>query len=208
MLKKYDAFVFDWDGTLNNLRFTVWLNEKLKRALGIWNRDSSIKKISIKDHDLKRKMAADGIENDIAVPFVDLLMLFSKPRLHNDTKELLETLKRHKKRIAIFSNGRSSRLVRELTYAGIVDYFDVIVSAMEIKAMKPNPTGLKVIVKTLGVRPGRTLYIGDMTDDIIVAKLSKVGSCAVANGLDSRHSLKSMRPDYIFNNVEGLKRAL
>lgn len=208
MLKKYDAFVFDWDGTLNSLRLTVWLNEKMKRALGLWNRDSTIKRINIRDHDLRKRMDADGIEYDIAVPLVDLLMAFSKPKLHNDTKEILEVLKRHRKKIAIFSNGRSSRLVRELTYAGIVDYFDVIVSGMDIKAMKPNPTGLKVIIRTLGTKPGRTLYIGDMTDDIIVAKLNKAGSCAIANGLDSRHTLKSMKPDYIFDNIEGFKKAL
>lgn len=208
MLNKYDAFVFDWDGTLNNLRFTVWLNEKLKRALGIWNKDSSIKKIDINSHDIKRKIKAGNIEYDIAMPLVDVLMFFSKPKLHNDTRELLEALKKHRKKIAIFSNGRSSRLIRELSYAGIADYFDVIVSGMDIKAMKPNPTGLKVIIKTLGVRPERTLYIGDMTDDIIVAKLNKAHSCAIANGLDSRHTLKSMKPDYIFDNIEGLKRAL
>lgn len=208
MLNKYDAFVFDWDGTLNNLRFTVWLNERLKRTLGIWNKDSSIRDVNIKAHDLKRKIEVDGIEYDLAMPLVDLLMFFSKPKLHNDTRELLEALKRHGKKIAIFSNARSSRLIRELTYAGIVDYFEVIVSGMDIKAMKPNPTGLKVIVKTLGTRPEKTLYIGDMTDDIIVAKLNGVKSCAVANGLDSRHTLKSMKPDYIFDNIEGLKRAL
>jgi hypothetical protein len=35
-----------------------------------------------------------------------------------------------------------------------------------------------------------------------------VKSCAVANGFDSYHKLKSIHPDYIFRSIEELNRSL
>jgi HAD superfamily hydrolase (TIGR01509 family) len=147
-------------------------------------------------------------KNGIMAFLADLLMVFSKPVLHKSTMKLLKELRRRGKKIAILSNERSYRLMSEITYLGIEDYFDVIVSAKHIMAMKPNPTGLKAILHSLKVKPGRAIFVGDMVDDILAAKLAGVTSCAVADGFDSRHKLKSMKPDYIFNGVEGLEEAL
>ena len=99
-------------------------------------------------------------------------------------------------------------MLSELSYLKIADYFDVIVSANDIKAMKPNPTGIKAILHFFKAKPGSAIYIGDMVDDIITAKLAKVTSCAVADGFDSHHKLKSIKPDYLFDGIESLKAAL
>ena len=112
------------------------------------------------------------------------------------------------KRIAVMSNGRSQRLIKEFQYLGITDYFDSVVSGRHIHEIKPNPTGVKAILKEFKADPKRTVYIGDMVDDIITAKLANVRSCAVANGFDSYHELKSAKPDYIFRSIEELNRAI
>lgn len=208
LLKDTDLFIFDWDGTLNSMRLTMWINESVKRALGIWNRDSSIKDIGKMDFDLKKRLKDEGRKLDALTFLFEIFLSFSRPKLHNDTIELLEKLRRSRKKIAIFTNGRSQRLVKELKYLGITDYFDSIVSAREIHEIKPNPTGLKAILNTLKVRPERAVYMGDMVDDMITAKLIHVKSCAIANGFDSYHKLKSIRPDYIFRSIEELNRSV
>ena len=206
---KFDVFIFDWDGTLNNMRIITKLNESVKRALGIWNRDSSIKDFKGMDYNLKKRMgASEAYKNGLLSAVAELLLVLSKPRLHNDTLELLKTLKRRGKRIAILSNARSYRLLSELSYLKIADYFDVIISTRELKAMKPNPTGLKAILHFLKAKPGSALYVGDMVDDVLTAKLANVPSCAVADGFDSYHRLKSVKPDYLFSGIESLKEAL
>jgi len=43
-----------------------------------------------------------------------------------------------------------------------------------------------------------------MIDDILTADLAKVDSCAVSNGFDSHAKLKSAKPTYLFESVEGI----
>jgi HAD superfamily hydrolase (TIGR01549 family) len=190
------------------MRLTMMINEGVRRSLGIWNKDSSIKDIKRMDFDLKKRLKNEERKLDALTFLFEIFLNFSKPKLHEGTIVLLKKLRREKKKIAIFTNGRSQRLVKELRYFGITDYFDSIVSAREIHEMKPNPTGLKAILNTMKVKPERAVYIGDMVDDMITAKLIHVKSCAVANGFDSYHKLKSIHPDYIFRSIEELNRSL
>lgn len=190
------------------MRLTMRINEAVKRALGIWNRDSEIKDLGKMDHNLKRQLKDEERKIDALTFLFDVFLSFSRPKLHNDTIALLKKLKRMHKRIAVMSNGRSQRLIKEFQYLGITDYFDSVVSGRHIHEIKPNPTGLKAILKEFKADPKKTVYIGDMVDDIITAKLAKVKSCAVANGFDSYHELRSAKPDYIFRSIEELNGAI
>ncbi|MDE1810517.1 MAG: HAD family hydrolase [Candidatus Micrarchaeota archaeon] len=209
LLKKYDAFIFDWDGTLNGMRFALRLNESVKHALKLWNKDSSMKDFGTMGIDLKKKKLSDEQrKNSIMVPLAELPFYMSRPRLQNGTVHVLKKLERAGKYMAIVSNGNEHRLMKELNYLGIADYFDIISSAKSLKAMKPNPSGIIAVVKTLGVKPNRAVYIGDMVDDVISAKLARVASCAVADGFDSYHRLRSVKPTYLFKTIEALEKAL
>jgi pyrophosphatase PpaX len=208
LMKDFDLFVFDWDGTLNNMRVTMRINEALKRALHIWNKDSSIKDFTHVDYDLKKKLKSEERKNDFMTYLFDIFLNLSRPRLHKDTITLIKHLHKSGKKIAIFSNGRSHRVIRELKILGMEDYFDIIVSARDLHALKPNPTGLKAILTSTKVKPNRCIYAGDMVDDIVTAKLAKVSSCGIADGFDSYHTLKSINPDYLFRSIEEMDRAL
>ncbi|MDE1871262.1 MAG: HAD family hydrolase [Candidatus Micrarchaeota archaeon] len=203
-LMDHDLFVFDWDGTLNSMRLTMRVNEAVKRALHIWNKDSKIKDFRHVDYDLKRRLKEEEMKNDIMTNLFDIFLNLSRPKLHNDSMRLIRKLRGRGKKTAIFSNGRGSRVIRELRILNMMDSFDVIVSARDLHALKPNPTGLKAILNTTKVRPGRCIYIGDMVDDVITAKLANVHSCAVSCGFDSQHRLSSIKPDYLFRSIEDL----
>ncbi len=196
-----DLFIFDWDGTLNDMRVTLRINEAIKRSLHVWNRDSGIKDFKRVNYELKKKLRGEERRNNVMTFLFDMFLNLSRPRLHKDSIALIDILRKKGKRIAIFSNGRGSRIVRELRILGIADRFDSIVSARDINALKPNPTGLKAVLASTKVRPGRAVYIGDMVDDIITAKLAHVKSCAVADGFDSYHTLKSIKPDCIYRSI-------
>jgi HAD superfamily hydrolase (TIGR01509 family) len=206
--KDHDLFVFDWDGTLNNMRLLMRINESLKRALGLWNKDSSIKDFTHVNYDLKKKLKNEEMKNDVLTYVFDALLNFSRPKLHPGTIKMLKDLRKRGKKIAVFSNGRSHRVIREMKILGITDYFDIIVSARDLNALKPNPTGLKAILSSLKAKAERSVYIGDMCDDIITAKLIHVHSCGLADGFDSYHRLKSLHPDFMMKNIEELDKAL
>lgn len=205
----FDTFIFDWDGTLNSLRIITRINESVKRALGLWNKDSAIKDFKSMDYNLKRRIeAGDARRNDAISLLSDIFLVLSKPRLHKDSIALLKALKRKGKKIAILSNERGHKLLGELAYLKMLGYFDIVVSARDIKSMKPNATGIKAILHFLRAKPESAIYIGDMVDDVLTAKFAKIHSCAIADGFDSYHTLKSTKPDYIFSSIEALKDAL
>ena len=208
LAQKYKLFVFDWDGTLLYLRLPLAVNEAIKRALRLWNVSAPKKLVDMRKSYKSGAMSEEKMKNHALVFVTDLIFMLSKPRLHNDTMKVLEALRKQHKQVALFSNAGRYRLTKELEYLGIKDYFKVVVSARDFHTTKPDPAGLKAILNTMNIAPGDAIYFGDMVDDIISAKLAKVASCAVADGFDSHHKLKSVEPDYIFDGIEGLKAAL
>jgi phosphoglycolate phosphatase-like HAD superfamily hydrolase len=91
---------------------------------------------------------------------------------------------------------------------GMTNIFDIVVSAKDIGAIKPSPEGLMLIINNFGTKPRRTVYIGDMVDDIIAADLARVSSCGVACGFDSEHTLRSSNPNYLFKDMEHIFRVM
>ena len=209
LLKKFDLFVFDWDGTLSkSIRiFTqkvdpFWKYKKMRYGrVGRGAKAGRAADVLVTRHGSK-------IERRMLLPIADISLFFIKPSLYPDAKEVLEILKKKGKRIVLFTNGASYRVLRELKYLGLVDYFDAIVSAQDLKALKPNPQGLEIAVKRFKVKKSRTLYIGDMVDDVMMARFAKARSCALAQGFDKYEILKSSRPDYLFRDIRGFRRAL
>jgi len=214
LLKKYDTFVFDWDGTLSSLKSMRKINEMVNPY---WNYKKSVQS-RVTEEELRdfsrltararRGMRRRSSEKRIFAPFLDLVMSLMKPKLHNDAREILDELKREGKRIALLTNGASWRVTKELEFLGIEGYFEVIVSAQELKILKPNPMGLNIVLSIIKARRSRTLYIGDMGDDVLLARYARVPSCAVSCGFDNYQKLKSLRPDYLFRSLEGLRNAL
>ena len=208
LAKKYKLFVFDWDGTLLYLRFPLAVNEAIKRAFKLWNVSAPKNLVNLQEYDMKKTLAHEEMKNRFLTFITDIIFLLSKPKLHNDTIKMLSCLRRSTKRIAIFSNSGRYRLLKELSYLGITDYFEVIVSARDFHATKPDPAGLKAVLYSTKVKPSDAIYLGDMVDDIIAAELADVHTCGVADGFDSYHTLKSVKPEYLFKSMEELSRAL
>lgn len=52
---------------------------------------------------------------------------------------------------------------RKLKALGVSGFFDVVASAAdpEIQTFKPDPRGLQVVLRKLGVRPHQAIYVGD-----------------------------------------------
>lgn len=203
LLKNYDLFIFDWDGTLCEMRIVLRANENLKRALRTWNGVAKTKEMeSHPRKELKREIRIEETKNELLAILFESFTHVYKPRLHRNAIELLMLLKKRRKKVAILSNGNSSRLSKDLEKMGIRKYFDLVVSAKDIGAMKPDPRGIRMIISKLRSKPVRTLYFGDMIDDILTADLARVDSCAISDGFDSHAKLKSSKPTYLFRSVE------
>ncbi|MDE1865896.1 MAG: HAD family hydrolase [Candidatus Micrarchaeota archaeon] len=200
-LNRYDLFIFDWDGTLCEMHSLLRLNEWIKRRLHTWNRTAKIKEIEANRKNLKSAIEIEQTKNEFLAIIFEAAAVFYKPRLHRNAVDLITLLRKKGKRVAILSNGNGGRLSKELGRMGIRDKFNLVVSAKDIGAIKPDPRGLNVVISRLRAKKSRTLYIGDMIDDVLTADLAGIDSCAVSNGFDSHEKLRSAGPTYLLRGL-------
>jgi FMN phosphatase YigB (HAD superfamily) len=199
ILSKYDLFIFDWDHTLTNstlmldILYLLNVGRKKRRALKRMEEDkpeNAIKHIKIKED-----------VNRIYALFDDIYSLMFRPKLKPDSIEILNFLKRNRKKIVIFSDSKIYRLMKETRDLGVLRYVDYALSAEAIDRYKPDPTGLMVLMDMFRASRKRTLYIGDMTSDILAAKFAHVDSCAVSDGIDLHAQLADSKPTYCFKTL-------
>ncbi|MDE1855144.1 MAG: HAD hydrolase-like protein [Candidatus Micrarchaeota archaeon] len=196
LLSKYDLFIFDWDHTLTTSTLFVTLlyylvkRSKHKSTEGMRKKhpsDFSAKNVEIKEEVSKIYSAFD-----------DLYGVVFKPKLKPDAIRLLAMLRKRRKRIAIFSDSKTYRLLKETEYLGVLRYVGKVLSAESIGYYKPDPTGLLLLIDRFHVPKERSLYIGDMAGDVLTAKLAGIDSCAICDGIDSPERLRNEKPDYVF----------
>ena len=208
---KFELFVFDWDGTLSKSvriltqRFDPFWKYKMIKQGKLQPGKKIDQKTAEKVLVMRR---GSNVERQVLVPLADISLIFIKPKLYPDSKAVLELLQKRKKKIALFTNGAAWRVTRELSYLGVRDYFDVVISAQELKALKPNPLGLEVTARAMKVKMDKVLYIGDTVDDVMMAKYAKAHACALIQGLDNKEMLTAARPDYIYNGLGAFRKAL
>ncbi len=211
--KRYDLFVFDWDGTLEKVRYIYKLNERLNpfwknRKRSSFENATSAYEDSEIERQLKRLESLEEMDERRFKGILDLYMLFTKPMLQDDSLAVLRSLHGKRKMIAIFSNGALWRVKKEIKALGISSYFNSMVSAQSLGYLKPNPLGINVIMKKCNAARSRTLYIGDMVDDIKTARAARVDSCGIAAGFDDYTALEDEKPTYLFRNMRDFRNAL
>ncbi len=94
--------------------------------------------------------------------------------IRNGMVELLQEARSWGLRLAAFSDYPADR---KLAAMGLTEFFDVVVTAQDqdVQRFKPDPVGLEVAVRRLGVQKEETVYIGDREDvDALAASRSGI----------------------------------
>lgn len=66
--------------------------------------------------------------------------------------------------LAIATN-RSNSIPEVLTYFGLTQYFDKVVSALDVKNPKPDPECITHIIRSLGISKNNVIFVGDSKID-------------------------------------------
>lgn len=85
-------------------------------------------------------------------------------------KDILEYLKGEGVKVGVASSTRRDAVVKELTDAGFIDYFDIVIGGDAVKISKPNPEIYTIACKELRVDPADTFAIEDSYNGIRAAK--------------------------------------
>ena len=102
--------------------------------------------------------------------------------------ELLNHLKAAGVQMAVYSNKADefSKVIVEHYFPGI---FQLIRGKVDGVPVKPDPTGVRSVMKELGADPAETLFVGDSSVDIRTGHNAGMTTCGVTWGFRSRESL-------------------
>lgn len=89
-------------------------------------------------------------------------------------KELLVFLKEQGKKVGLASSTRSMVVKQELTDAGLIEYFDVVVGGDMVARSKPQPDIFLKACEELGVKPEEAFAIEDSYNGIRAAAAGKL----------------------------------
>lgn len=99
----------------------------------------------------------------------ELLPLFDRrivPRVLPGVEPVVAELRRRGVRLAVVSSRRVAPLRWGLRACGLGTYFDVVVGLEDVNAPKPDPEGLLLACRRLGIPPPAAVYVGDSEVDV------------------------------------------
>jgi len=122
--------------------------------------------------------------------------------------EVLEALKKKGIKLAVFSGNSSEVLEKSLKALKIRQYFHAVVSADDVKKMKPDPEGLLKALSSLNLQKSEAIYVGDALNDVKSAKAAGVKVAVVLTGALNRKKAEVVKPDWIIEDLGGFLEIL
>ena len=74
--------------------------------------------------------------------------------------------------------------------------FQHVEAPRDTTELKPEPVMLERALEVLGADPGRTVMIGDSTNDVRAAQAAGIRGCAVGYGYGNREKVTALEPDF------------
>ena len=208
MIKNYELFVFDWDGTL--VDSIDWIVECIQQMAQLQDFELPTKQQCKDVIGLSLSQAMWALFPDINEEQKSAMVNayrqkymtkdVSEDDLFSDALPVLQELKNMNKTLAIATGKGQMGLDRSLDGTGIRSFFDYLRCAEKMQS-KPSPHMLFDIMQESGVEPDKVLMIGDSTLDLAMAKNAGVASIGVTTGAHSYEVLKEHAPIACINNL-------
>lgn len=200
-MKNFDAVVFDMDGVIFDSEKAVmdcWL--ELAAKYNIPNIEEPYL-ACIGTNDAKtREIMLNAYGPDF--PYDEYAKEASKmyhekydggrlPMKHGVLK-ILNYLKDKNKKIALASSTRRETVINQLRDAGILDYFDEIVTGDMVKRSKPAPDIFLLACEKIGVKPSRAFAVEDSYNGIRSAHAGGLKPIMVPDLLPANGEMKDL----------------
>lgn len=199
------AMLFDFDGTLADSFGAISASTNhVRRLHGLPDlREAEVR--AAVGFGLRRLMEAliPGVPPDLAVaqyrehhPGV----MAEGTRLFPGVVETLTGIRTRGIRTAVCSNKHVQFTKMLVRAKGLDQLIDEVLGPEDVAAPKPDPAMLNEAMRRLGSQTGNTIYVGDMTIDVEVARAAGVPGWIVLGGASSRAVLEAANPDRILTS--------
>lgn len=209
MIEKYDAVLFDLDGTLVDSMW-LWQAIDIEYLAGFGlevpdNLGHEIDGMGFSETAVyfkERFNIPDSVEqiketwNSMAYDFY-----CTRVPLKEGAKEFLKYLKKNGYKIAIGTSNSIELVKNVLEALEISDYFDTIVTACMVNAGKPKPDIYLKAAENLSVEPSKCIVFEDIIQGIMAGKNAGMTTVAVADNYSKDSAVeKAALADYYIDN--------
>ena len=122
----------------------------------------------------------------------------SSVSVYPDVEEVLHGL-RSRAQLGVVTSKLRAGAERGLKLLGLIDLFDVVVTADEVDRPKPHPEPVETALERLGASPSRSIFIGDSPHDIASGRGAGVKTAGVLWGPFERDELAKASPDFLLD---------
>ncbi len=200
-MKKYDAVVFDMDGVIfDSERATMdcWL--ELAKKYNIENLEETFLACTGTTHQRTKEIMLEAYGEDFPYDTFskEASVMFhekydgGKLPMKSGVRELLEYLRKSGKKIALASSTRKQTVINELSDAGIIDYFDEIITGDMVSHSKPHPEIFLLACEKIGVNPENAYAIEDSYNGIRSAGAGGLRPIMVPDLLPANDEMKQI----------------
>lgn len=198
LVNAYPAIIKSFNYTMQKLGYPKQNNLTIRRAVG-WGDDNLLKPF-LNPKDFKKALLLYRRHHKNT--------LVKDSRLLPKVESVLSYLKDKGYKLAVASNRPTKFSWILIRHLKIEKYFDYVLCADRLRHIKPHPEILNRIRQRFSLRPGQTLYVGDMTIDVQAGRRAKIKTIAIGTGSNTIQELKKQRPYRIINKIKDLLKIL
>jgi len=177
-MKDYDAYLFDWDGTLART-VEIWLSEIAKQyvafGMAISEADNARDFGNLKAP-LKYGLAVERLSEFQEGINAAVKVRLPQVPLYDDADAMLRALKAKGKKLALVTTSLRHNLDVVMGTHGVEELFDAIITSEDVKKHKPDPESIELALARMGIPKERAIMLGDTAHDLLAAKNAGIAS--------------------------------
>ena len=207
-MPNYSLAIFDFDGTLADS--FPWFLSTLDQTADRFDlnrvRPDEIEELrDLSSREVLQRLGVPPLKLPAIAIFIRNLFAegMADIRLFPGAADMLATLHRGNVKIALVSSNAEANVRHVLgPVADLVDHY-ACGSSLWGKAEK-----FRSVLRTLRQSPARSIGIGDEIRDIDAARKAGLAAGSITFGYNSRRALAAASPEHLFDNYEGLVKAV
>ena len=165
------------------------------------------KKSYLNTKKIQKKYNEDKIEELLQKRIKTEIKLSQKIKLHDGAIELLDKIK-GKTKLALATMNDKPVITHLLKQHKLTEYFDIVLSANDVKKSKPDPEIFLEAANKFTIQPKNCVVIEDSIFGIQAAKKAKMSCIAVSLGAYSKKELEKEKPDLVVTSLKQIKPIL
>lgn len=153
------------------------LDDAVAQAMAVTLSGANAPLAALIEAGLRRRLRLAGRDEELAAAALELNGVMPA---YLEAPAALETLRGEGLRLAVLAQSSTAAADSVLRFAGLRDRFDVVVSAEEAGAYKPDPRPYRLALEQTGARPDELCHVSTFWWDVLGAKRAGLRTAWVA----------------------------